>query len=56
MGSKTRNPHRWANTEWNRTQHAIGSSNTTQPHVPAPKKGTRTARDRRAINDQRDSA
>ena len=53
MGKKkTPNRHRWANPELNRAMHGLGSSNAAQPHVPTPKKGTRTARDRHAIRDQ----
>lgn len=53
MGKKKpSNPHRWANPELNRAMHGLGSSNAAQPHVPTPKKGTRSAQDRRAIREQ----
>jgi hypothetical protein len=55
MGKKRApNPHRWANPELNRAMHGLGSSNAAQPHVPTPKKGTRTERDRSEIREQRD--
>lgn len=54
MPKKTPNPHRRANPDWQRSQHALGSSSATQPHIPGPKKGTRGVRDDKAIRDQRD--
>lgn len=43
---------RWANLERAQAMHALRSSNAAQPHVPRPRKGTRTERERQAIRDQ----
>lgn len=42
---------RLANPELQKAMHGLGSSNAAQPHVPAHKKGTRSAHKRNAIND-----
>ncbi len=38
--------------EFQRAMHGLGSSNATQPHVPTPKKGTRSERVRQSIREQ----
>ena len=50
--SRKNTAHRTANPEFARAMHALGSSSATQPHTPTPRKGTRTAQNRRAIRDQ----
>ena len=52
MGNKQTRAYRVANPEFNRAIHGLGSSNTTQPHVPRPRKGTRTERERQEIRYQ----
>jgi hypothetical protein len=54
MGNKkkTPNPHPWANPERNKAMLGLRSSNAAQPHVPGPRKGTRTERRQQAIQDQ----
>ena len=49
-GNMTR-PQRVANEGYIRAMRDLRRSSAASPHVPRPLKGTRTANNRRAIND-----
>ena len=41
-----------ANPDLARAMRELGRSNSAQPHIAAPRKGTRRERERQAIRDQ----
>lgn len=52
--SRARRQRPGALPEFQRAMHALGSSSATEPHTPSPHKGTRRAKNRKAIEDQQD--
>ncbi|WP_425956097.1 hypothetical protein [Xylanimonas sp. McL0601] len=48
-----KNPHKTANPELAKAMHGLRSSSAASPHVPKPRRGTRTAQARRAIDESR---
>lgn len=46
-----RQEYRLANEELGKALHGLRSSNAAQPHIPSPHKGTRSMKNRQAINE-----
>lgn len=54
MGKKKARPWRTANPDMAKAMQELRRSSAAQPHVPAPRKGTRAERDRKARQDYAD--